>query len=182
MNQCTPYRATLALRREEPNAALDAHLLTCFDCAKTAKRTASFDVAMRSTLLVAVPDDLTARLLALVPGLAHPFVRSRRWMRQRRALQIGGGVAALLAVGLLVYSLYLLGVALGVGDVLATVATWPGIVVDWLYRTIPSSRQVMAFLLAMRQPFQWAVLAALIWLAWDTTAARQGHSERSLAR
>ena len=54
-------------------------------------------------------------------------------------------------------------------------------VIDWLYRHVPSSRQVVATLITLRQPVQWAVFAALIWLAWDTTAARQGKAERTLA-
>ena len=64
---------------------------------------------------------------------------------------------------------------------LSTVSAWPGIAIDWLYRHVPSSRQVVATLIALRQPVQWAVFAALIWLAWDTTTSRQGKSERTLA-
>ena len=181
MNECTNFQPQLALRREEPDAELDAHLAACPSCARAARRTAAFDTALRSTLIVAVPDDLTARLLALVPGLSQPLVRSRRWILPRRALLVGGGIAMVLTLALLVYGLYVLGAALGVGDMLATASTWPGIAIDWLYRHVPSSRQVVATLITLRQPVQWAVFAALVWLAWDTTAARQGKSERTLA-
>jgi len=181
MNDCTNFRPQLALRREEPDAELEAHLATCPACTKAAARTAAFGTALRSSLIVSVPDDLAARLLALVPGLSQPLVRSRRWIRQRRALLIGGGLAVVLTLALLVYGVYLLGAALGVGDMLATASAWPGIAIDWLYRHVPSSRQVVATLIALRQPVQWAVFAALIWLAWDTTTSRQGKSERTLA-
>ncbi|HYF64250.1 MAG TPA: hypothetical protein VD886_15620 [Herpetosiphonaceae bacterium] len=181
MNDCKHFQPHLALRREEPDAELEAHLAACPDCARAARRTAAFDTALRSTLIMSVPDDLTARLLALVPGLNQPLVRSRRWILQRRALLVGGGLAMALTLAMLVYGLYLVGASLGVGDMLASASTWPGIAIDWLYRHVPSSRQVVATLITLRQPVQWAVFAALIWLAWDTTAARQNKSERTLA-
>lgn len=170
---CEQYRNQLALRPDEPDAELDAHLASCPLCSRINQRVNAFDTVLRSTLITPVPEDLTLRLLALVPGLSQPLVRSKRWMRQRRALMIGGGLVGLLALAALMYGLYLLGAAMGVGDVLATIGSWPGLAIDWLYRTVPSSRQIVASLIAMRQPLQWGVLLALIWLIWERMPYRQ---------
>jgi hypothetical protein len=180
MTICDTYRNEIVLRPDAPDLEREAHMANCPLCSKAANRVAAFDSVLRSTLNAAVPDDLTARLLALVPGLVQPMVRSKRWMRQRRALVIGGGMLGLVALAALMYGLYMLGVYLGVGDALATVGTWPGIALDWLYNRVPSSRQVMATLIALRQPIQWAIVAALIWLIWEHVPTRSG-SEQQLA-
>lgn len=181
MTTCDIYRNELALRPDTPDPERDAHLTTCSLCANAATRVAAFDTVLRSSLLMPVPDDLTARLLAFVPGLVQPVAHSQRWMRQRRAVLIGGGGLGVLALIALMYGLYVLGTFLGVGEVLATIGTWPGMAIDWLYRYVPSSRQVMATLIALRQPMQWAIFVALIWLAWERVPMRNV-SEQSLAR
>lgn len=178
MTSCDIYRNEIVLRPDAPDLEREAHVASCPLCAKAATRVAAFDTVLRSTLNTSVPADLTARLLALVPGLAQPAVRSKRWMRQRQALLIGGGVLGLVALAALMYGLYLLGVYLGVGEALATVGTWPGIALDWLYNRVPSSRQVMATLIALRQPMQWAIFAALIWLIWEHVPARAGNEQQ----
>jgi anti-sigma factor RsiW len=174
MTMCDTYRNEIVLRPDVPDLEREAHVANCPLCSKAASRVAAFDTVLRSTLNAAVPDDLTARLLALVPGLVQPMVRSKRWIRQRRALLIGGGILGLAALTALMYGLYMLGVYLGIGDALATVGTWPGIALDWLYHQVPSSRQIMATLITLRQPMQWAIFAALIWLAWERVPARSG--------
>ncbi len=181
MTTCDSYRNEILLRPDAPDAEREDHVANCPLCSKAATRVAALDTVLRSTLNTVVPNDLTARLLALVPGLVTPAVRSKRWMRQRRALLIGGGVLGLVALTALMYGLYLFGVYIGIGDVLATVGTWPGIALDWLYERVPSSRQVMATFIALRQPIQWAICAALIWLIWEHVPARSGQEQQQLA-
>jgi len=180
MTTCDIYRNEILLRPDAPDQERESHVANCPLCSRAANRVAGFDTVLRSTLLAPVPADLTARLLALVPGLVQPAVRSKRWLRQRRALLFVGGGLGLAALAALMYGLFLLGVYLGVGEVLATVATWPGLALDWLYEQVPSSRQMMASLIALREPLQWAIFAALIWLIWEHVPARSASDHGQL--
>ncbi|WP_110520413.1 hypothetical protein [Herpetosiphon llansteffanensis] len=167
MKRCE-HRTNYDLREEALDPQLTDHLDTCESCATRARRAEAFDTVVRSAMITSVPDDLTAKLLALVPGLMPPLmVRSKHWKLQRRAFVGLSGVASILAIGLLVYGLFLLAGAVGVEQWLASASTWPGVAIDWLYRHIPSSRSVVAAMITMRQPLQWIILLILIWQVWE---------------
>lgn len=170
---CTSMQAQLALRSDEPDTELEAHLTTCDDCSRAARRHTAFDTAVRAALLPVVPDELTARLLALIPGLEMPLIRTKRWIWQRRLILTLGSLLSVLALAVITYGLYRLGLVIGLDQAFATVATWPGAALDWLYTVAPSSRQVVASLLALRQPLQWLALAAVAWLGLEHTAPRR---------
>ncbi len=166
---CERYRNDFDLRDDEPNTEREAHVAMCPNCQARMHRAKAFDHAVKSSLIQAVPDDLTARLLALVPGLVvtPALVRTQRWKRQRRAFMWASSLLTILALVGMVYGVYLLGMSLGMGHVLADLGTVPSQFFDWLYRTIPSSRQVVAFMLAIQQPLQWTILLMLIWQVWE---------------
>ncbi|GAA5529885.1 hypothetical protein [Herpetosiphon gulosus] len=167
MKRCE-YRTNYDLREEALDPQLTDHLAECESCAQRARRAEAFDTVVRSAMITSVPDDLTAKLLALVPGLMPPMlVRSKHWKLQRRAFVGLSGFASILALGLLIYGVYLLANTVGVGDWLATASTWPGVAIDWLYRHIPSSRSFVAAMIAVRQPLQWMILLLLIWQVWE---------------
>ncbi len=48
---------------------------------------------------------------------------------------------------------------------------WPGQALDWLYRTVPASRDMAALLLKLYQPLQWALVLVLLWLMFDRLSA-----------
>ncbi len=117
MEHCKEYRTNLALRPDGDTAELSQHAATCPECAKAAKRAAAFDTVVQSAVMPMVPDDLTARLLALVPGLAQPMVRSKRWLRQRRAFFAISALLSVIGVAVLIYGLYILGSYVGVSEI-----------------------------------------------------------------
>lgn len=173
MSQCNHYQSLLLLRPDATDAGLELHLQTCPPCARAAQRAAAFDTAVRTALLPPVPTDLTARLLALVPGLAtaapaHP----PRWYRQRRLFLMLCGLLTVLALGIISFGVYSLALTLGDLGVWTTLQHFPGAALGWLYAQVPISKSVVQLFRELYQPILWSLLLVLFWLVLERYALR----------
>ena len=168
MQQCTHSREYLALRPDAPDQAAEAHIRTCSACKEYARRSQAFDTAIKSAVLPAVPAELSAQLLALIPGLQTDPVRSPRWQRQRRLFLLLSALLTVCAVGVLGYALYVL----GVGAVLQTLAALPAQALNWLYTTVPAAQSLLTLMISWYQPLLWALTLVLLWQMFDHMPVR----------
>jgi hypothetical protein len=132
------------------------------------------DPILRTELRWDVPPELAARLLQLVPGhtLLPPIpVRPKPWYSLLVLVLTAVTIGLSLAVAWQFYGL--LGAELGLDALLMQLRDAPALALQQLYAAIPASRNLVAGLALVRDQLHWLLLAAVLWLAFDTGQGQQ---------
>lgn len=129
----------------------------------------SLDLILRHELCWQAPDELTARLLALIPGApvipAIVTARPKSWYSLLVLVLTAVAIGLSLAVAWQFYSL--VGVELGLGAMIEQLQAAPAVGLQRLYEALPGSRNVVAVVVAIRDQLHWLLLAIVLWLALD---------------
>ncbi|NTV65410.1 MAG: anti-sigma factor [Oscillochloris sp.] len=127
----------------------------------------ALDQILRCELRWETPAQLTAQLLALVPG-APPVivpVRPRRWYSMLVLVLTAVAIGLSLTITWQFYRA--VGAELGFGAMLAQIQAAPAIGLQRLYDAMPASRQLVSVVVAVRDQLHWLLLAIVLWLALD---------------
>ncbi len=127
------------------------------------------DHVLRHELHWDAPPELTACLLALIPGAPKLAValapRPKPWYSMLVLVLTAVAIGLSLAVAWQVYSA--VGTELGLAVVLDQLRNAPMIGLQRLYEALPASRQAVALLVAVSDQLHWLLLALVLWLALD---------------
>ncbi|MFV9504434.1 MAG: anti-sigma factor [Oscillochloridaceae bacterium umkhey_bin13] len=127
----------------------------------------ALDALLRPELCCEAPPELTARLLALIPGapLLVAVSRPKPWYSLLVLILTAVALGVSFAVAWQMYGL--VGAELGLAGVIEQLRYLPLIGLQQLYATLPASRQAIEILVAVRDQIQWLLLALVLWLALD---------------
>jgi len=129
----------------------------------------SLDLILRQELRWQAPDELTLRLLALIPGVPVGRVvvpaRPKSWYSLLVLVLTAVAIGLSLAVAWQFYSA--VGIELGLGAMIEQLQAAPAIGLQRLYEALPASRNAVALLVAVRDQLHWLLLAIVLWLALD---------------
>ncbi|GIV96928.1 MAG: anti-sigma factor [Herpetosiphonaceae bacterium] len=140
----------------------------CDPCRQAGSWNAKLDTALKAELVVTAPPELTALLVAMVPALASGApIRTKRWYRQRLIAALIASVLVSASVILLALGFHWFAQFVGADQIVATVTSWPGVLIEYLYYWLPASQYVVEAILSLREPLQWIVIALLLWRAFD---------------
>lgn len=174
MWNCDDVRERLAVADGQDDERVVTHLATCAACRSYRRAHSTLDAMLPSYLHLSVPDDLAARLLAIVDmpaaTIAAPPPRPRAWVV---------AVAYSLTMLVVAVSLFIafslmsnVGEALGMSTVLAQVANLPSILMAEIAQTLPQSRSVVAFLASIHEVLLWVLAAVMMWIGLERAAPR----------
>lgn len=136
-----------------------------------------FEQALRSELHWEAPPELTARLLALVPGgaamgmlpdvamLVPGYVRPKTWYTVLVLSLTAMIIGLSLAIAWQFYGL--VGSQLGLTGWWQQIQVAPDLGLRWLYAELPLTRYIVAILSSVRDQLHWLLLAVVLWLALD---------------
>lgn len=146
-----------------------------------ASRDDRLDAILRTELRWEAPPDLTLRLLNLVPGgallgLVPEREKPKQWYSMLVLVLTAIAVGLSVAVAWHFYSL--VGAELGLSAMFAQLRDAPAIGLKRLYEALPASRQVVAVLAAVRDQLHWLLLAAVLWLAFDSGGQQRSMTTR----
>lgn len=165
---CNEIRTQLSLGAED--SGLTTHLAGCPACAAYARREQAFSTALRSELQWQVPIELTARLVALVPGAPPLHVPPKRWYVVLVYVLTILALAVSVAVAWQFYGL--LASQPSIAAALELLRAAPAQGLNRLYTALPQSRYAVALLLALRDQLHWVLLALVMWAALDNSRQR----------
>lgn len=135
------------------------------------------DAVLRQELHWETPPEVSARLLALVPGNQVPALavpappRPQSWYSMLVLMLTAAAVGLSLGVAWQFYGT--VGAELGLIAMFEQLRYAPLIGLQRLYDALPASRQVVAILLVIRDQIHWLLLAIMLWLAFDQQPQRQ---------
>lgn len=171
---CDTIRDELALNPATDDAAVQTHLQHCPACEAYRRSHAALDAVLRREMHWQAPAALTASLLAI--AAAAPLIENGAWLPAPRQRPQGWYVtlvyvltAMAIAVSLMVAWQVVGGllVQAGVTDVWAWLWNAPSQATQALVQALPQARDVLAFILDMRDKLLWLLLAAVLWAAFD---------------
>ena len=131
----------------------------------------AFDLVLRAELHWEAPPDLSARLLALVPGglVAMPgaIVRAqpKLWLRVLMLVLTALALGLSFTIATQVYGA--LASDLGVSNGWEQIQAWPTIATGWLFENVPGTSIVVSLLGSVRDQLHWLIAAVVLWMALD---------------
>jgi hypothetical protein len=131
----------------------------------------AFDLVLRAELHWEAPPELSARLLALVPGglIAMPAAivkaQPKLWVRVLMLVLTVAALGLSFAIASLVYGA--LASDLGVSGWWEQAQAWPTIATGWLFDNVPGTSVVVSLLGSVRDQLHWLLAAVVLWMALD---------------
>lgn len=127
----------------------------------------ALDGILRQELRWEAPPELTALLLAMIPGapLLMLAPRPKPWYSMLVLILTAVALGLSFAVAWQVYGL--VGAELGLAGIIEQLRYAPLIGLQRLYEFAPASRYVIEVLVVVRDQVHWLLLALVLWLALD---------------